>query len=54
MVKSGTTLGQTDLWSDEPPQRHLVAKSGATLGKLDIWSDVPPGRGIYWSRMVLF
>ena len=34
-------LDQADLWSDVPPQRHLVTKSG-TLGQTDLWSDVPP------------
>ena len=40
MAKCGTTSGQVDLWSDVPPQRHLVTKSSTTLGETDLWSDV--------------
>ena len=61
MAKCGTTLGQTDLWSDVPPYdpsspmfppHHPIpsveasmAKSGTTSGQADFWSDAPP-RGI--------
>ena len=59
----GQTLGQVDLWSDVPQQRHLVAKCDTTSAKFDIWSDIqvrmtfgqtyPPGRDILWPSVML-
>ena len=62
VLKSGTTAGKHDMWSDwclvrcihhplcphpHPQYRYLVAKSSTTSGQIDIWSPCGSGWPVY-------
>ena len=46
-------FGHTDLWSDVPPSKHLMAKFGTTLGRMTFCQMYPPGIETSWPSVVL-